>query len=101
MTIEQMRKALRCSSCGSRETSIRIVYTAAGGFTYASTPPADLRRHFVRGAQFSDLPIQSIDLAFRREPIHQFMAGDKASTFGFVVRNLPDPLVAILPEQGS
>ena len=34
MTIEELRKALRCSRCGSSETSIRIVYTGAGGFEY-------------------------------------------------------------------
>jgi hypothetical protein len=34
MTVEQIRKALRCSSCGSRSAEIRIVYTGAGGFEY-------------------------------------------------------------------
>ena len=42
MTIPQLIQALRCSSCGSRETSIRIVYTGAGGFAYGGTPPAGL-----------------------------------------------------------
>ena len=32
VTVQELRGRLRCSSCGSRETSIRIVYTGAGGF---------------------------------------------------------------------
>jgi len=34
VTIEALRRRLRCTGCGSRETSIRIVYTGAGGFRY-------------------------------------------------------------------
>ena len=32
LTIQELRLRLRCASCGSREASIRIVYTGAGGF---------------------------------------------------------------------
>jgi hypothetical protein len=32
ITVQELRGRLRCSSCGSRETSIRIVFTGAGGF---------------------------------------------------------------------
>ena len=32
VTIQELRHRLRCASCGSREASIRIVYTGAGGF---------------------------------------------------------------------
>lgn len=39
MTVQQIVKALCCSRCGSRETSIRIVYTGAGGFEYGGTSP--------------------------------------------------------------
>jgi len=31
-------KRLRCSACGSRETSSRIAYTGAGGFHYGEPP---------------------------------------------------------------
>jgi hypothetical protein len=41
MTIPQLIQALRCSSCGERSAEIRIVYTGAGGFTYASTTPSE------------------------------------------------------------
>lgn len=34
LTVQQVRARLRCSACGSRDTSIRIVYTGAGGFHY-------------------------------------------------------------------
>ena len=37
VTIKALRRRLRCSGCGSRETSIRIVYTGAGGFRYSVT----------------------------------------------------------------
>ena len=42
VTIEALRRRLRCSGCGSRETSIRIVYTGAGGFRYGvgARPPS-------------------------------------------------------------
>jgi hypothetical protein len=40
MTVQQLITALRCSSCGSREAEIRIVYTG-GGFAYDSMPPAN------------------------------------------------------------
>ena len=33
-TIAALGRRLRCTGCGSRETSIRIVYTGAGGFRY-------------------------------------------------------------------
>jgi DNA-directed RNA polymerase subunit RPC12/RpoP len=38
VTIEALRRRLRCTGCGSRETSIRIVYVGAGGFRYGVTP---------------------------------------------------------------
>jgi DNA-directed RNA polymerase subunit RPC12/RpoP len=43
ITIETLRRRLRCTGCGSRETSIRIVYTGAGGFRYGMTasPPRE------------------------------------------------------------
>jgi hypothetical protein len=34
VTVQALRNRLRCSGCGSRETSIRLVYTGAGGFRY-------------------------------------------------------------------
>ena len=42
VTIEALRRRLRCTGCGSRETSIRIVYTGAGGFRYGvgARPPS-------------------------------------------------------------
>jgi len=40
VTIQELVRLLRCGSCGSREASIRIVYTGAGGFEYGGgTPP--------------------------------------------------------------
>jgi hypothetical protein len=39
LTIADLRRRLRCAACGSRETSIRIVYAAAGGFRYGERPP--------------------------------------------------------------
>ncbi len=41
MTVQPIVKALRCSRCGSRETSIRIVYSGAGGFVYGGESPPD------------------------------------------------------------
>jgi hypothetical protein len=40
LRVQGLVKALRCSSCGSREASIRIVYTGAGGFHYGTSPPS-------------------------------------------------------------
>lgn len=34
VTVQALRERLRCSGCGSRQGSIRIVYSAAGGFRY-------------------------------------------------------------------
>ena len=34
VSVQGLRGRLRCSSCGSRESSLRIVYTGAGGFRY-------------------------------------------------------------------
>ncbi len=34
LTVQELVKKLRCSSCGSRKASIRIVYTGAGDFRY-------------------------------------------------------------------
>ena len=34
MTVKALRDRLRCSACGQRHASIRIVYTGAGGFQY-------------------------------------------------------------------
>jgi hypothetical protein len=39
MTIQHLIKAHRCSRCGSREASIRIVYTGAGGFAFGGKHP--------------------------------------------------------------
>lgn len=33
-TVQALPGRLRCSRCGSRGTSLRIVYTGAGGFRY-------------------------------------------------------------------
>jgi len=38
VTIQDLTKVLRCSSCGSREASIRIIYTGAAGFHHNSAP---------------------------------------------------------------
>jgi hypothetical protein len=35
VTVQQLTKRLRCTSCGSRECSIRIIYTGAGGFSHS------------------------------------------------------------------
>jgi hypothetical protein len=32
MTVHELRKHLRCTACGSRNCSIRIIHTGAGGF---------------------------------------------------------------------
>lgn len=34
MTIQELRKHLRCSECGSRECSLRIIYSGAGGYRH-------------------------------------------------------------------
>ena len=34
VTVQALRGRLRCSACGRRGASIRIVYTGAGGFRY-------------------------------------------------------------------
>ena len=39
LTINDLRRRLRCVACGSGETSIRIVYIGAGGFRYGVRPP--------------------------------------------------------------
>ena len=41
LSIEALRLRLRCSACGSRETSIRIVSTGAGSFRYCAATSAD------------------------------------------------------------
>ena len=38
VTVQDLTKVLRCSSCGSREASIRIIYTGAGGLHHNSAP---------------------------------------------------------------
>ena len=44
LAVQALASRLRCSGCGSREASIRIVYTGAGGFHHggdtASKPPS-------------------------------------------------------------
>ena len=35
MTIQELRLHLRCSACGSRECSLRIIYSWAGGFRHS------------------------------------------------------------------
>lgn len=35
MTVQELRRHLRCSDCGSRECSLRITYTGAGGFRHS------------------------------------------------------------------
>jgi hypothetical protein len=37
VTVQALRMRLRCSACGSRATSLRILYTGAGGFRYGET----------------------------------------------------------------
>jgi len=39
LTVQELVKALRCTKCGSRDASIRIVYTVAGGFEYGDMSP--------------------------------------------------------------
>jgi DNA-directed RNA polymerase subunit RPC12/RpoP len=39
LSVQDLRRRLRCAACGSRETSIRIVYTGAGGFRYGERAP--------------------------------------------------------------
>ncbi|HYN76816.1 MAG TPA: hypothetical protein VES73_03370 [Lamprocystis sp. (in: g-proteobacteria)] len=43
VTVQALRMRLRCSACGSHATSLRILYTGAGGFRYgeaaATVPP--------------------------------------------------------------
>ena len=34
VTVQALRMRLRCSVCGSHATSLRILYTGAGGFRY-------------------------------------------------------------------
>ena len=40
LRVQGLVKALRCSSCGAREASIRIVYTGVGGFHCGTSPPS-------------------------------------------------------------
>jgi hypothetical protein len=40
LCVQELPGKLRCSACGSRETSMRIVYTGAGGFRYSGASPA-------------------------------------------------------------
>jgi hypothetical protein len=37
---EAVLRRLRCTACGAREASIRILYTGAGGFRYGDGTPA-------------------------------------------------------------
>jgi DNA-directed RNA polymerase subunit RPC12/RpoP len=37
LAINDLLRRLRCAACGSRETSIRIAYTGAGGFRYGAS----------------------------------------------------------------
>lgn len=39
VTINDLRRRLRCVACDSRDISIRIVYTGAGSFRYGVRPP--------------------------------------------------------------
>ena len=34
LTVQALPGRLRCSACGARQATIRIVYTGAGGFRY-------------------------------------------------------------------
>ena len=36
ITVRNLGTLLRCSCCGSREASVRIIYSAAGGFRYGA-----------------------------------------------------------------
>jgi len=38
---------LRCSACGARQTSIRIVYTGTDGFLYGTALPRGLEAELV------------------------------------------------------
>jgi len=38
-TVQELVQLLRCSICGAREASFRIVYTGAGGFEYGGKRP--------------------------------------------------------------
>ena len=40
LSIDALRSRLRCSVCGSRQVSIRIVWTAAGGFQHSGAVAA-------------------------------------------------------------
>ena len=35
ITIPELTRRLRCSACGERECSIRIIYAGAGGFSHS------------------------------------------------------------------
>jgi hypothetical protein len=35
VTVQQLPKLLRCSKCGAKAGSIRIVYSGAGGFSHS------------------------------------------------------------------
>ena len=35
LTVPELTKRLRCSACGSRECSIRIIFAGAGGFSHS------------------------------------------------------------------
>ena len=37
VTVQALRMRPRCAACGSRATSLRILYTGAGGFRYGET----------------------------------------------------------------
>jgi primosomal protein N' len=39
MTIPALKASLRCSACGSHDTSIRICYTGAGEFQWGKSHP--------------------------------------------------------------
>jgi hypothetical protein len=47
VTVQAVRMRLRCSACGSQATSLRILYTGAGGFRYggATAVMAPTRQH--------------------------------------------------------
>jgi len=40
LTIDILRARLRCGACGGREVSIRIIWTAAGGFHHSGAVTA-------------------------------------------------------------
>ena len=35
VTVQQISRLLRCSQCGQKTASIRIIYTGAGGFQHS------------------------------------------------------------------